>query len=270
MENNQDITEDTNQPITQPIDNKNKKKEKLLSTDDETVVYKAERLFAKNWFIIAVFSIAVSFYALYVAQNTAKANQGLINEVRSNNLYVVFTTADGRSIKVQKTKLEPKYIEKWLARTLVDNLIVSRAELTDNYRISQFGSPADVIKNSHKLQFIYNDLMKKEDVESQKYLRTYLFKLQAMMADNTLPEIITINEYNNEYFKFSENKFNIKTNVRVFTINYDISTDEKYEKIGVIPIEVEGYVDLAKSTELNPYGLIIKSFKIGVMSKKRV
>lgn len=252
---------------TQPVDMK--KKEKLVSTEDETVVYKAERLFAKNWFIIAIFSIAVSFYALYVAQDTAQANKELKEEVRSNNLYVVFTTADGRSIKVQKTKIEPKYIEKWLARTLVDNLIVSRAELTDNYRISKFTSPADVIKNSHKLQFIYTDLMNKNDVESQKYLRTYLFKLQAMMAENTLPEIITINEYNNEYFNFNENNFSIKINAKVFTINYDISTDEKYEKIGVVPIEVEGYVDLSKSTELNPYGLIIKSFKIGVISKKR-
>jgi len=90
-----------------------------------------------------------------------------------------------------------------------------------------------------------------------------------MLGDDTMPEFITINRYSIESFTFNENKFSMKVNVNVGTINYDLSRDEKYEKQGNIPIVVSGYVDLAKSTELNPYGLILNNFKIGVMVKSR-
>lgn len=236
---------------------------------DETILFKAERIFAKNWFIIALISFAVTFYALYVAEKTANAIKKLEDTVYTNNLYTIMTTVDGRSIKVKKTRLEAKFIEKWLAKTLVTNFIVSRAELTHNFTINKFSTPKDVIKNSYKLQFIYTDLISKKDKKAQQDLRTYLFKLQSMLGDDTMPEFITINNYAVEYFKFNDNKFSMKVNVSVGTINYDISRDEKYEKKGTIPIEVTGNVNLSESTELNPYGLLIQNFKIGVMTKAR-
>ena len=247
------------------------KKEKPVNelAKNESVLFKAERIFAKNWFIIALLSFAVTFYALYVSEKTANAIKELKDTVHTNNLYTIMTTVDGRSIKVKKTKLEAKFIEKWLSKTLVTNFIVSRSELTHNFSINQFSTPKDVISNSYKLQFIYTDLISKENKEAQQNLRTYLFKLQSMLGEDTMPEFITINNYSVEYFKFNNNIFSMKVNVTVGTINYDISQDEKYEKKGNIPIEVTGYVDLSKSTELNPYGLLIKKFNIGVMVKGR-
>lgn len=247
------------------------KEKKIINeiAKDESILFKAERIFAKNWFIIALLSFSVTFYALYVSEKTANAIKKLEDTVYTNNLYTIMTTVDGRSIKVKKTKLEAKFIEKWLAKTLVTNFIVSRSELTHNFSITQFSTPRDVIKNSYKLQFIYTDLMSKEDKEVQQNLRTYLFKLQSMLGEDTMPEFITINNYHTEYFKFNSNEFSMKVNVSVGTINYDISRDEKYEKKGHVPIEVTGYVDLSKSTELNPYGLLIKKFNIGVMVKER-
>ncbi len=245
----------------------NKKTIKKEFTEDETLAFKAERIFAKNWFVIAIVSIGITFYALYVLEKTASAIEDLKDTVYTNNLYTIMTTVDGRSIKVKKTKLEAKFIEKWLAKTLVENFIVSRSEITDNFKVNKFTSPSDVIANSYKLQFIYQDLMSKKNKESQKDLRTYLFKLQSMLGEDKMPEFITINNYKVEYFKFNQNSFSIKVNVSVGTVNYDLSKDSKYEKRGVVPIEVKGYVDLAESTELNPYGLIIKNFKIGVVVK---
>jgi len=250
-------------------ENKVEVKVKKEIATNESIAFKAERVFAKNWYIIAILSISVAFYALYVSEKTANAINSLKDTVYTNNLYTIMTTVDGRSIKVKKTKLEAKFIEKWLAKTLVTNFIVSRAELTHNFKINKFASPKDVITNSFKLQFIYTDLMSKKDKEAQQNLRTYLFKLQSMLGDDTMPEFITINRYSIESFTFNENKFSMKVNVNVGTINYDLSRDEKYEKQGNIPIVVSGYVDLAKSTELNPYGLILNNFKIGVMVKSR-
>jgi len=249
--------------------NNEDKKVKKEFTEDETIVFKAERLFAKNWFVIALISISVTFYGLYVLEKTATAIEELKDTVYTNNLYTIMTTVDGRSLKVKKTKLEAKFIEKWLAKTLVENFIVSRSEITDNFRITKFTTPKDVISNSYKLQFLYKDLMSKEDKTVQKDFRTYLFKLQSMLGEDKMPEFITINNYNIDYFNFNQNTFSMKVNVTVGTINYDLSKDEKYEKKGIVPIIVNGYVDLSKSTELNPYGLLLKSFNIGVMIKSR-
>ncbi|RXI43423.1 hypothetical protein CRU99_07770 [Malaciobacter mytili] len=256
--------------ITESIELEKKqglKKTNNIQSQSESIVFKAERIFAKNWFVIAFISISLAFYSVYVSEKNANAVLQLEKMVQNNNLYAIMTTIDGRSIKVTKTKLEAKFIEKWLANTIVSNFIVSRSEITKDGKQSKFTSPKDVIKNSFKLQFIYSDLMSKKDVQSQKDLRTYLFKLQAMIAEDNLPEYITIREYTSEYFTFKENTFEIKVNVKVLTNNYDISTDQYYLKKGVIPISVKGYVDLSKSTELNPYGLIIETFNIGVITK---
>ncbi len=245
------------------------KKEKIevKGAMDESVAYRAEKIFARNWFIIAIFSFCVVFYAVYVSEKAIAALVKIEKTVYESSLYTVMTTVDGRSIKVNKTRLEAKFIEKWLAKTIVSNFIISRSELTKGFQINSFKTPKEVIKSSYKLRYIYEDLISDKEKQAQKDLRTYIFKLQSMLGNDTLPEYITINSYSTTYFRFNDSKFSMKVNAKVGTINYDISRDKKYARQGEIPIEIEGYVDLSRSTELNPYGLIIKTFTIGVMVK---
>jgi hypothetical protein len=234
---------------------------------EEGFNFKAERFFGKNWYLIAALSFITVFYALYTAEKTAGAIQDLEKIVRDNNLYTIMTTTDGRAIKVVKQKVEAKFIEKWIVKTLATNLIVSRSELTNNYKINAFKSAKDVIANSYKLQFIWSDLLNQDNKMAVNDFKSYLVSLKALLGEDKLPETFTINNYTVESFNFNQNKFETKIHVKVGTTNYNISKDEHYEKIGTITILARGQVDLSKSTELNPYGLVMDAFKIKLVTK---
>ena len=53
-------------------DNVNIDKQKSEPALNEGIAFKAERLFAKNWFIIAFLSIILCFYGLYTIEKATK------------------------------------------------------------------------------------------------------------------------------------------------------------------------------------------------------
>lgn len=238
-----------------------------MKPQEEGFSFRAERFFGKNWFLIALLSFVTVFYSLYVSEKTATTINELKAIVKNNNLYTVMTTTDGRAIKVVKQKVEPKFLEKWIAKSLVSNLIVSRAELTNNYQVNKFTSADDVYENSYKLRFIWTDVLNKNNVNAKKDFAGYLNNLKGMLGQDMLPEVITINNYSVEKFSFKSNTFDSEISVKVGTTNYNIAEDIHYEKVGVITIKAKGNLDLSKSTELNPYGLLLDSFTIELVTK---
>lgn len=267
IENKNNTYEKTeNQKDTTTKKTKNKKKDITL---DESYVFKAERFFAKNWIFIFVITLITIFYSLYTQKSVTDKVNRMQEMMEKANLYVVLTTVDGRSVKVQKTELSSDYIEKWLARTLVDGLIVTRAELTDNFKTTNFSDVTVILKNSYKLSNLLEYVLDENQKESKAVdnLRTYLFALQQALVADTLPEFMNIVKYRTSSFSFKKNTFSIEVEVELSTYNRISAQNKNVFGKSKIKIQAEGILSLEDSSENNPYGLLIRRFAVEVPKK---
>ncbi|ULO04497.1 hypothetical protein [Campylobacter sp. RM12651] len=244
------------------------KKQKDI-TLDEGYAFKAERFFAKNWIFIFTITLVTIFYSLYTQKSVTDKVNRMQEMMEKANLYVVLTTVDGRSVKVQKTELSSDYIERWLARTLIDGLIVTRAELTDNFKTTDFSDVAVIMKNSYKLSSLLQYVLDENPKESKAVdnLRTYLFALQQALAADTLPEFMNIVKYRTSSFSFKNNHFSIEVEVELSTYNRLSAQNKNVFGKSKIKIQAEGILSLEDSSENNPYGLLIRRFAVEIPKK---
>lgn len=254
---------------TENIQKQSQKHKKKNITLDESYVFKAERFFAKNWIFVFTVTLVTIFYSLYTQKSVTDKVNRMQEMMEKANLYVVLTTVDGRSVKVQKTELSSDYIERWLARTLIEGLIVTRAELTDNFKTTDFSDINVIMKNSYKLSNLLTYVLDENQKESKAVdnLRTYLFALQQALAADTLPEFMNIVKYRTSSFSFKNNHFSIEVEVELSTYNRLSAQNKNVFGKSKIKIQAEGILSLEHSSENNPYGLLIRRFAIEVPKK---
>lgn len=262
----------TESETNENVETKNAKSKKKRITLDESYVFKAERFFAKNWIFVFSITLITIFYSLYTQKSVTDKVNRMQEMMEKANLYVVLTTVDGRSVKVQKTELSPDYIERWLARTLIEGLVVTRAELTDNFKTTDFSDIAVIMKNSYKLSNLLKYVLDENQKESKAVanLRTYLFALQQALASDTLPEFMNIVKYHTSSFSFKNNHFIIEVEVELSTYNRISSQNKNIFGKSKIKIQAEGILSLEDSNENNPYGLLIRRFAIEVPKKPTI
>ncbi len=236
-------------------------------TVNETLSWKAERFFGRNWMFIfwgATIAFLVGTYDIHQLGNRMTT---LENTVRENNNNVVMTTIDGRAIKVEKTPLKAEDLKKFVASTLVNNMIVSRAGLTNNFKIDNFKKFSDVLERSKGLALIYTDFIDKEDKQKLGNLTAYLNWILDAMAKDKLSEYVNVSDYKYDVYTFDKNSFHAELSVLVVTQNYMIAQGQYVPKNGVVKIVVDGNFDLKNSTDVNPYGLRFDSLKIEMPTK---
>ena len=257
---------------------KSKKNAVAKDPHKESLNFHCEQFFGKNWKYIASFlGIAILIFAYELNHIRTKMND-LEQVVLENNSKVVLTTSDGRAIKVTKEPLKAEYLKQFAISTYVNNLIVSRSQLTNNFQASQFKDYGEVMDNVPQIRNILTNFMDyKEDEEKGIQvnqvavgdLRAYVQWLISATAQDKLPEYIAIKDYSVEKYEYTGNKFSTEIIIKVVAQSYILSENNYKQQNGNFKIISEGSFDLNKSSDINPYGLRIERIKIEPVVKSK-
>lgn len=235
----------------------------------ENLNFKCEQFFGKNWKYVFFFMIFVGLIVAYELSNLSSSMQELKNTVEENNAKVVLTTTDGRAIKVTKEPLKAEYLKQFALSTYVNNFVVSRSHLTDNFSKVNFTKYSDILENVPTLQNIYQNFLDSEKKENQEIDKVavgdfiaYIQWLMSAVARDALPEYMSVKDYSLDNYEYNQNTFKIEINIKIVAQSYILARDEYIKQNGNFKIISEGSFDLAKSTDVNPYGMRIKRIKI--------
>lgn len=244
----------------------------------ESLNFKCEQFFGKNWKYIAFFlGIAILIMAYEINHISAKI-ESLEKVVLENNEKVVLTTSDGRAIKVTKEPLKAEYLKQFVVSTYVNNFIVSRSQLTNNFQQTQFKDYGEVMDNVPQIRNILTNFIDyKEDEEKGIQvnhiavgdLRAYVQWLISATAQDKLPEYIAIKDYSLEKYEYTGNVFDVEIIIKVVSQSYIISDNSYRQETGNFKIVSNGSFDLSKSSDINPYGMRINTLKIEPVTKRK-
>ncbi|WP_236033273.1 hypothetical protein [Helicobacter turcicus] len=242
----------------------------------ESLNFKCEQFFGKNWKFVGGFIAFALLVCAYEISNISSKMESLEEIVRENNAKVVLTTSDGRAIKVTKEPLKAEYLKQFATSTFVNNFIVSRSQLTNNFEKPNFKDYGEVLDNVPNLKnillnFIDSKANEKEGIEVNAVavgdLRAYVQWLISAVAQDKLPEYIAIKDYSIDKYEYEGNKFNIELSIKVIAQSYILSQNSYVAQQGIFKILSEGSFDLKKSSDINPYGLRIERIKLNPIVK---
>lgn len=246
-------------------------KKKSSPRKSESLNFKCEQFFGKNWKFVASFIALALLVMAYEMSNINERMSSLEQIVQENNGKVVLTTSDGRAIKVTKEPLKAEYLKQFALSTYVNNFIVSRSQLTNDFQKVNFKNYDELLANVPNLRVILREFMDSKADESKKIevnkvavgdLRAYVQWLIAATAQDKLPEYIAIKDYSVDKYEYSTNQFTIELSIKVVAQSYILSRNEYVSQQGIFKIKSKGSFDLSKSSDINPYGMRIESLKI--------
>lgn len=240
-----------------------KPKKEIRKTED--INFKCNQFFGKNWKYIAFFIALTMILGAYELSKISDRMQSLEKIVQENNGKVVLTTSDGRAIKVTKEPLKAEYLKQFAVSVYVNNFIVSRSQLTNNFEKPNFKDYSEVLDNVPFLRIILKEFM--ESKTGIGDLRAYVQWLISSVAQDKLPEYIAIKDYSVDKYEYSGNNYSIEISIKVIAQSYILSENAYRQQEGIFKISSQGSFDLSKSTDINPYGLKIDSLKILPITK---
>lgn len=259
---------------------KESKKSKIDSntlTQKESMNFKCEYFFGKNWKFVAFFIGIAILVCAYELNSISYRMKQLERIVLENNEKVVLTTTDGRAIKVTKEPLKAEYLKMFVVSTFVNNFIVSRSQLTNNFSQIAFKNYSEVLDNVPQIRNILHNFMdyqndSKKNIVANRIavgdLRGYVQWLINAVAQDRLPEYIVLKDYSVEKYEYEGDKFSIAINIKVVTQSYILSRNEYQQGESTFSISGTGKFYLERSSDVNPYGLRIESLKINPVTKR--
>lgn len=234
-----------------------------------------DRHVRKNIIIyFSIFAVMELYNSVQVGQQNdviAEMKQTVVESYRG----VIGLTTDGRVINIEKTQVTADQLKDNIIRTIRDNFIVSRKELTKNYSVSNIQTEEDILKNSPRLQTAFDeyiwlgeqDKLSPEDQafqkESVQYFMSYINWLLINFNTNNLPHYITITDAQATDFRPEKNRFSIRIQLPCQSTSID-NGGNRVEQYGVNEIYADGMFDVSKRTVNNPFGLklILRDMKI--------
>ncbi|WP_270975484.1 hypothetical protein [Campylobacter helveticus] len=275
LNENSSKDEKATQELKETKENKKEKpngtQKKSSPRKSESLNFKCEQFFGKNWKFVASFIALALLVLAYEMSNINERMTNLEQIVQENNGKVVLTTSDGRAIKVTKEPLKAEYLKQFALSTYVNNFIVSRSQLTNDFQKVNFKNYDELLANVPNLRVILREFMDSKADESKKIevnkvavgdLRAYVQWLIAATAQDKLPEYIAIKDYSIDKYEYSANQFTIELSIKVVAQSYILSRNEYVSQQGIFKIKSKGSFDLSKSSDINPYGMRIESLKI--------
>lgn len=261
---------------TNAKDSVENKQAKTIKT--ESLNFKCEQFFGKNWKYIASFLGITILIMAYELNSISHRMFKLEQVVLENNEKVVLTTSDGRAIKVTKEPLKAEYLKQFAISTYVNNFIVSRSQLTNNFQQTNFKDYGEVMDNVPQIRNILTNFIdykedKEKNIKVNKIavgdLSSYVQWLISATAQDRLPEYIAIKDYSVEKYEYSGNKFSTEIIIKVVAQSYILSENTYKQQQGNFKIISEGSFDLNKSNDINPYGMRIERLKIEPITKSK-
>ena len=237
----------------------------------ENLNFKCEQFFGKNWKYVFSFMAFAILIVAYEIHTISTRMASLEKTVADNNGKVVMTTMDGRAIRVVKEPLKAELLKHFAASSLVNNLVVSRSLLTQDFSRLTYKDYGEMLESVQSLATIYRDFLDTKKGEEDKVaigdFIAYLQWLLSAVAQDKLPEFITIKDYTIDNYQYNGDKFTIEISVKTVTQSYLIAKDDYVTQQGVFKIAVEGDFNLEKSSDINPYGMRIHRLKINPLVK---
>lgn len=270
------ISKVSNPNEKKPKNTKNVKERANILSQKESLNFKCEYFFGKNWKYVASFIGVSVLVASCELHNISGRMEKLEQVVLENNEKVVLTTTDGRAIKVTKEPLKAEYLKMFVVSTLVNNFVVSRSQLTNNFSEVAFKNYDAVLDNVPQIRNILRNFIDyKNDPEKNIKvnqiavgdLRGYVQWLINAVAQDRLPEYIAIKDYSVEKYEYEGDKFDIKVIIKVVTQSYIIAKNEYQQGAGEFGITATGKFYLERSSDVNPYGLRIETLRISPVTK---
>ncbi|WP_187106951.1 hypothetical protein [Campylobacter hyointestinalis] len=249
---------------------------KIVEDKKESMSWKCEQFFGRNWKYVAIFVGVTTLINTYETQSVVSEIELLKQVVAENNSKVVLTTSDGRAIKVTKEPLKAEYLKQFVVSTLTNNFIISRSQLTNNFNVASFKNTEEFFQNAPTLKNIYQNFIDNKDDKTRNIkankialgdLNAYILWLTSAVAQNKLPEYMLMKDYFINKYEYTQNKFNTEIVIKVAVQSFNIIENKYIPAESEFKIYAEGSFDLAKSNDVNPYGLRIERLKINPIVK---
>ena len=237
---------------------------------EEKLSFKCEMFFGKNWKHIFWGIVVLLLLFLWQISQISNRMQELEKVVYENNGKVVFSTADGRAIRVTKEPLKAENLKLYATSVFVNNFIASRSMLTKDFSKTNIATYKDILENTKTLGDIYLYFLDKENKDAVGQFINYIQWLINGIATDKIPEYINILEYTINSFEYKDNRYAIDLSIKVATNSYILALGKYRDEIGQINIKAKGDFDLQRSSDANPYGMNINNFSITAVTKPNV
>lgn len=239
-----------------------------LTNPNETLNFKCEQFFGKNWkFVGGFIGISLLVMAYQVADISSNMKK-LEQVVYENNGKVVLTTIDGRALKVVKEPLRAEYLKQFAISTFVNNFIVSKSQLTDDFEKVSFTNASQVLDSVPNLRLILKNYIESEQGAGD--IRAYATWLISAVANDKLPEYISMKDYELKKYEYKDNQFEIEISIKLMAQSFIYAKNKYVSQNGVMKINAIGSFDLSKSSDINPYGMRINRIQISPVVKAEV
>lgn len=237
---------------------------------EEKLSFKCEMFFGKNWKHIFWGIVVLLLLFLWQISQISNRMKELEKVVYENNGKVVFSTADGRAIRVTKEPLKAENLKLYATSVFVNNFIASRSMLTKDFSKTNIATYKDILENTKTLGDIYLYFLDKENKDAVGQFINYIQWLINGIATDKIPEYINILGYTINSFEYKDNRYAIDLSIKVATNSYILALGKYRDEIGQINIKAKGDFDLQRSSDANPYGMNINNFSITAVTKPNV
>jgi hypothetical protein len=230
---------------------------------EESLSWRTELFFTKNW---KYFFWGIILFILIVAWKIHLVNgkiENLEGVVAKNNGKVVLVTTDGRAVGVIKSPLQKEYLMRYAVSVFANNFIVSRYDVTNNFKKNSFSNATEVLANSEKLTMAHKEYLNNSNEQALKSFSTYLQWLLTAVNEDKLPEYITLKNYYINSYDYNGSSFWADFNIGVIVQSRtnNIRRDE------TIRVSANYTFDLGASSDSNPHGVKINEFAINMTTK---
>ena len=249
------------------IEQQPKLKKVKESSGVEDFNFLANQFFGRNWKFIFWGLMITLLFGVWSINRISNKIYELEKIVEDNNGKVVLLTTDGRVVRITKEPLKAEYFKQYAVSIFVNNFIVDRSRITNNFSTKQFKSANDVLANSKNLNLIYNEFINQKNAQSVGYFGSYLNWLLNAIGQDTLPEYISITDYSVNKYEHNGQNFKITIDIKVAANSYILAEAKYVQQSGSVLIEAEGEFNFSSATDNNPFGMKINSFNIKMVTK---
>lgn len=261
--------ENTENPKDKKAQAKGKKddgKPKPEPEKKESMSFRCEQFFGKNWKYLFFFLILAIIVVAYEISTISSKMASLEKIVMENNGKVVMTTTDGRALRVMKEPLKAEFLKQFAVSTIVNHLVVDRKRLTGDFNKLSFKNYDEALNTVQAFKIFYENFLPSQQGEVDKvaigYFVSYLQWLINAVAQDKLPEYISVKDYVIDAYTYEGSGFHLEVSIKIVANSYLLNENRYVNSAGVMQIAADGTFDLLKSTDGNPYGLRFNKLKI--------